>query len=215
MRIGVLALQGDVSSHRALLNDVIGPDDSVICVRRPDELGRVDALIVPGGESSVIDKLARRAGLFEPIRERIEAGMPCLGTCAGMILLADRVVSAIDGQQSFGGLDVTVRRNAFGRQVHSFEVDLQITGVTGPGDDFRAVFIRAPWVVETGPDVHTLAWAPDADGELRSVAVRAQHLLATAFHPELSGDNRLHRYFVEMARTIDTPDSRLRRAQRV
>lgn len=215
MRVGVLALQGDVSHHLALLREACRQDESVTSVRRPEELERVDALVIPGGESSVIDKLSRRADLYEPIRERIESGMPCFGTCAGMILLSERVEGAIEGQDAFGGLDITVRRNAFGRQVDSFEVGLPITGVTDDGPDFPAVFIRAPWAHEIGPGVQVLATVSSAEGVPRVVAAQAGALLATSFHPELSGDSRLHEHFLGLARAADTPDRRLRRAQSV
>lgn len=161
----------------------------VVPVRRVTELEQVDGLVVPGGESSVIDKLLRRFELFEPLRAAIADGLPVFGTCAGMILLADRIEDGIDGQQTLGGLDITVRRNAFGRQVDSFETDLDLRGIDG--GPFRAVFIRAPWVEAVGAGVEVLA---ESGGH--PVAVRQGQLLATAFHPEQSGDTRLHRAFV-------------------
>lgn len=200
MRVGVLALQGDVANHRRLLAG-LGVD--VAAVRSVDDLALVDGLVIPGGESSVMDKLARRVGLFDPLAQRLREGMPALGTCAGMIMLADQVEGAIEGQQSFGGLDATVRRNAFGRQVDSFEADLTITGVTDlgvpepePERSFRAVFIRAPWVERVGPQVEVLA-----EHAGHPVALRQGPLLATAFHPELTGDDRVHRLFLQSLRT--------------
>lgn len=187
MKIGVLSLQGDVREHARSLSDC-GVHSSLI--RRPSELEAVDALVIPGGESTTISKLARIFDIFEPIQERISAGMPVYGSCAGMILLADRVEDAIVGQESFGGLDVTVRRNAFGRQVDSFETDLTFKGITQP--PIRAVFIRAPWVESVGSSVEVLA---EVDGH--PVAVRSDHLFATSFHPELTGDNRIHKFFIE------------------
>ena len=187
MKIGVLSLQGDVREHARSLSDC-GVHSSL--VRRPSELEVVDALVIPGGESTTISKLARIFDIFEPIQERISAGMPVYGSCAGMILLADRVEDAIVGQESFGGLDVTVRRNAFGRQVDSFETDLIFKGITQP--PIRAVFIRAPWVESVGSSVEVLA---EVDGH--PVAVRSDHLFATSFHPELTGDNRIHKFFIE------------------
>ena len=187
MKIGVLSLQGDVREHARSLSDC-GVHSSLI--RRPSELEAVDALVIPGGESTTISKLARIFDIFEPIQERISAGMPVYGSCAGMILLADRVEDAIVGQESFGGLDVTVRRNAFGRQVDSFETDLIFKGITQP--PIRAVFIRAPWVESVGSSVEVLA---EVDGH--PVAVRSDHLFATSFHPELTGDNRIHKFFIE------------------
>ena len=187
MKIGVLSLQGDVREHARSLSDC-GVHSSL--VRRPTELEAVDALVIPGGESTTISKLARVFDIFQPIQERISAGMPVYGSCAGMILLADRVEDAIVGQESFGGLDVTVRRNAFGRQVDSFETDLIFKGITQP--PIRAVFIRAPWVESVGSSVEVLA---EVDGH--PVAVRSDHLFATSFHPELTGDNRIHKFFIE------------------
>jgi 5'-phosphate synthase pdxT subunit len=194
LRVGVLALQGDVANHLQML--ALAGADEVVTVRRPAELAAVDALVVPGGESSVIDKLARRVGLFDPLRARIAAGMPVLGTCAGLIMLADRVEGAIDGQRSLGGIDMVARRNAFGRQVDSFEVDLTVAGLDEP---FRAVFIRAPWVAQVGPSVQVLAAVTAPDGRTHPVAVRQGALMATAFHPELTADSRLHRAFVQLA----------------
>lgn len=190
----MLALQGDVVHHVRFL-ELAGA--TVSTVRRVRELDDVDALVIPGGESSVIDKLARATGLMQPLRERVAAGMPAFGTCAGMIMLADRVQGAIEGQQSVGGLDVTVQRNAFGRQVDSFEADLEIAGIASTDDPFRGVFIRAPWVEQVGPDVEVLAHAPGE--QAHPVVVRQGRLLATSFHPELTGDSRLHRAFLRLA----------------
>lgn len=186
MRVGVLALQGDFREHLFALEEC-GVNASV--VRRPSELAAVDALVLPGGESTAIAKLARSFEMFEPLKARIASGMPVYGSCAGMILLADRVLDAAVGQETFGGLDITVRRNAFGSQVDSFETDLEFSGITNP--PLRAVFIRAPWVESVGPAVEVLAKLEHA------VAVRQGGLLATSFHPELTGDNRIHRFFIE------------------
>ena len=186
MRVGVLALQGDFREHLFTLEEC-GVTPSL--VRRPSELAAVDALVLPGGESTAIAKLARSFEMFEPLKSRISAGMPVYGSCAGMILLADRVLDSAVGQETFGGLDITVRRNAFGSQVDSFETDLEFSGITNP--PLRAVFIRAPWVESVGPTVEVLAKFEHA------VAVRQDGLLATSFHPELTGDNRIHRFFIE------------------
>ena len=191
-RVGVLALQGDVREHVRVLTD-LGAE--ALKVRRPEELAGVDGLVLPGGESSVIDKLSRSFGMREPVRDAIAAGMPVYGTCAGMILLADRITDGIVGQQTFGGLDVTVRRNAFGSQVDSFEVDLAVP-VLGE-QPVHAVFIRAPLVEDAGPGVESLAQLEDG----RIVAVRQGSLLATAFHPEVSGEHRFHRLFLDTVRS--------------
>lgn len=163
-------------------------------VRRPEELARCDGLVLPGGESTTMYKLARTFDLFEPLVDRIRAGLPTFGTCAGMILLADRIEDGIKGQETLGGLDITVRRNAFGRQVDSFEGDLDFDGF---GDPVHAVFIRAPWVEEVGPEVEVLATVPSGPAAGRIVAVRQGSLMATSFHPEVGGDDRVHRYFVD------------------
>jgi 5'-phosphate synthase pdxT subunit len=189
-RVGVLALQGDVREHARVL---AGLGAHVVAVRRPDELASVDGLVLPGGESSVIDKLARAFGLQAPLREAIRSGLPVYGTCAGLILLADRVEGAIAGQESFGGLDVTVQRNAFGSQVDSFETDLDVVGLDAP---VHAVFIRAPLVTGAGASVQKLAALPDG----RVVAVRQGGLLGTSFHPEMTGETRFHQLFLEMVR---------------
>jgi 5'-phosphate synthase pdxT subunit len=186
MRVGVLALQGDFREHLFALEEC---GVSASLVRRTNELAAIDALVLPGGESTAIANLARSFDLFDPLKTRISAGMPVYGSCAGMILLADRVLDAAVGQETFGGLDITVRRNAFGRQVDSFETDLEFAGITNP--PVRAVFIRAPWVESVGATVEVLATYEHA------VAVQQGGLLATSFHPELTGDNRIHRYFIE------------------
>ncbi len=187
MKIGVLALQGDVREHIRSLGDC---GVTAVSVRRHEEIAEVDALVIPGGESTTIAKLALSFGVFDLISSRIAAGMPVYGSCAGMILLANKVLDAIEGQETFGGIDAVVRRNAFGRQVDSFEVDLQFSGITEA--PLRAIFIRAPWVESVAPEVSVLA---SVDGH--PVAIRQGHLLATSFHPELTGDNRVHRYFVD------------------
>jgi 5'-phosphate synthase pdxT subunit len=191
----VLALQGDVREHlRALADSGAEP----VPVRRASELDSVDGLVIPGGESTTIAKLAVAFELLEPLRERIAGGMPAYGSCAGMILLADRVLDGVEGQQTLGGLDVTVRRNAFGRQVDSFEETIAFTGV--PGGPFHAVFIRAPWVESVGPDVEVLGTVETGPAAGRIVAVRQGGLLATSFHPELAGDARVHALFVEIVK---------------
>ena len=195
--IGVFALQGDVREHLAALTRL---GAHAIAVRRPDELARCQGIVLPGGESTTMAKLARTFELLDPLRERIRGGMPALGTCAGMILLADRVLDGPSDQESIGGIDMTVRRNAFGRQVDSFETDLAFTGIEEP---VHAVFIRAPWVEEVGAGVEVLARAAD-----RVVAVRQGALMATSFHPEVGsaadrdgGDDRIHRLFVDLVHT--------------
>ncbi len=184
MKVGVLALQGDFREHIKASQDC---GHTAIEVRRESELSQVDALILPGGESTTIIHLAQNFDLYQPIKSAIAQGLPVYGSCAGMILLADRIIDGIEGQKSFGGLDITVRRNAFGRQVDSFESEL-----TFNGEAMHAVFIRAPWVEEVGPDVQVLANAAD-----HPVAVRQGSLLATSFHPELTQDLAVHRYFFE------------------
>jgi 5'-phosphate synthase pdxT subunit len=192
--IGVLALQGDVREHLHALAEC---DVLARPVRRPDELDSVDALVVPGGESTTMSKLAVEFGVLEPIRKRVAGGMPTYGSCAGMIMLATEVLDGRPDQRGFDGIEMTVRRNAFGRQVDSFEAEVPIGEIDG--GPFSAVFIRAPWVEKVGPDVQVLGRVADGPATGRIVAVRQQHLLATAFHPELTGDLRLHRYFVDMA----------------
>jgi pyridoxal 5'-phosphate synthase pdxT subunit len=191
--IGVLALQGDVREHLAALAE---QGARAVPVRRPEELAAVDGLVIPGGESTTIAKLADRFGLLEPLRKAVGAGLPVYGSCAGMILLADRLLDAPPDQQTVGGLDVTVRRNAFGRQVDSFESDLAFEGL--PGGPVRAVFIRAPWVEEAGEDVQVLGRVVGGPADGRIVAVRQGNLVATSFHPELTGDRRVHALFVDI-----------------
>jgi pyridoxal 5'-phosphate synthase pdxT subunit len=192
--IGVLALQGDVREHRAMLERA---GAATVAVRRPAELDQVDGIVMPGGESTTIYKLARTFGLFEPLRDAIRAGLPAFGTCAGMIMLADHIEGGIAGQETIGGLDVVVRRNAFGRQVDSFEADLDVTGFEQP---FHAMFIRAPWVEKVGQDVEVVARVATGEAVGRIVAVRQAALLATSFHPEITGDPRIHALFVDMVR---------------
>ncbi|SDT79481.1 pyridoxal 5'-phosphate synthase glutaminase subunit PdxT [Actinoplanes derwentensis] len=195
MNIGVLALQGDVREHLTALaeSDVLARP-----VRRPEELAEVDGLVIPGGESTAISKLAVSFGLLDPIRKRIADGMPVYGSCAGMIMLATTVLDGRSDQETFQGIEMTVRRNAFGRQVDSFEASVEIDDVDG--GPFHAVFIRAPWVEQVGGDVRVLGRVAEGADAGRIVAVRQGNLLATAFHPELTGDLRVHRYFVEMVR---------------
>jgi 5'-phosphate synthase pdxT subunit len=193
--VGVLALQGDVREH---LHALAEADAIARPVRRPEELDGVDALVIPGGESTTMSKLAIEFGLLEPIRARVAGGMPVYGSCAGMIMLATDVLDGRPDQQAFGGIDMTVRRNAFGRQVDSFEAPVVIDGIDGGA--FHAVFIRAPWVERVGPDVEVLGQVTQGPAAGRIVAVRQANLLATAFHPELTGDLRVHRFFVDMVR---------------
>jgi 5'-phosphate synthase pdxT subunit len=191
--VGVFALQGDVREHLRALAEcgvVARP------VRRPQDLAEVDALVIPGGESTTMSKLAIDFGLMEPIRSRIAAGMPAYGSCAGMIMLARTVLDGRPDQKSFEGIDMVVRRNAFGRQVASFEGPVDIEGIDG--GPFHAVFIRAPWVESVGPGVQTLGVVEGGPATGRIVAVRQGNVLATAFHPELTGDLRVHRHFVAM-----------------
>ena len=188
MKLGVLALQGDVREHISALNDC-GVDAKP--VRTSAEISSIEGLIIPGGESTTIAKLARSFDLFDLISGRIREGLPTYGSCAGMILLANELVDGAEGQETFGGLDVKVRRNAFGRQVDSFETDLDFLGL----GSVHAVFIRAPWVETLNSQVEVLA-AVEIDGVSHPVAVRQKSILATSFHPELTGDNRVHRYFV-------------------
>jgi 5'-phosphate synthase pdxT subunit len=197
-RVGVLALQGDVREHLQALA-ALGVEGSA--VRRPAELAAVDALVLPGGESTTMAKLARTFELLVPLRERVAAGLPVLGTCAGMILLADRIEDGVVGQETIGGLDITVRRNAFGRQVDSFEEDLHVDGVEGT---VHAVFIRAPWVEEVGDAVEVLGRVESGPAAGRIVAVRQGPMMATSFHPEVGGDSRIHELFLSGAGLLDT-----------
>jgi len=192
--VGVLALQGDVREHVAMLERA---GATAVTVRRPAELDRVDGLVMPGGESTTMSKLARTFELLDPLRERLRGGLPGFGTCAGMIMLADRIEGGVVGQETFGGLDVVVRRNAFGRQVDSFEADLDVVGFRDP---FHALFIRAPWVEKVGSDVRVVAKVASGHEVGRIVAVRQANLLATSFHPEITGDHRFHQLFVDQVR---------------
>ncbi|MGH3902220.1 MAG: pyridoxal 5'-phosphate synthase glutaminase subunit PdxT [Pseudonocardiaceae bacterium] len=195
--VGVLALQGDVRAHQRALGEC-GLRSTL--VRRPGELAEVDALVLPGGESTTMSRLLVAFGLMEPLRTRLAEGMPAYGSCAGMILLGREILDGRPDQQQLAALDAVVRRNAFGRQVHSFEADLEVAGV--PGGPIRAVFIRAPWVEQAGTGVEVLARVPDIPAAGRAagriVAVRQGCVLATAFHPELTGDWRVHQLFGEM-----------------
>ncbi|MCG2624615.1 pyridoxal 5'-phosphate synthase glutaminase subunit PdxT [Arthrobacter sp. I2-34] len=217
VKVGVLALQGDVREHAAALE---ASGAQAVTVRRPAELAGVDGLVIPGGESTTIDKLTRIFELDVPLKERIAEGMPVYGSCAGMIMLADEIADPSkdlggNPQQTLGGLDITVRRNAFGRQRESFETDLRFRGLefsaAAPGAEaapVHAVFIRAPWVERVGPSVEVLAKVEPAEashtqtlhGAARIVAVRSRHLLATSFHPEVTGERRIHELFIRMIR---------------
>jgi len=199
--IGVFALQGDVREHVRALESL---GAAAVPVRRPAELDGLDGLVLPGGESTTMYKLAAAFELLEPLRAAVAEGLPSFGSCAGMIMLADRIEDGIEGQRTVGGLDVVVRRNAFGRQVDSFEADVDFAGV--PGGPVHAVFIRAPWVESTGESVEVLARVETAEGDAaggRVVAVRGGRdgqLLATSFHPELTGDVRVHELFLQMVK---------------
>ncbi len=192
--VGVLALQGDVSEHARILREC-GAD--AVPVRRPSELDGLDGIVVPGGESTTMGKLVTELGLLQPLRDAVAAGLPAYGTCAGMIMLAGKLVDATRDQQTIGGMDMVVRRNAFGRQVDSFEGDLAFAGIDGP---LRAVFIRAPWVESVGDEVEVLARIESGPAAGMIVAARQGNVLATAFHPELTGDQRVHRLFLELVR---------------
>jgi len=187
MKVGVLALQGDVREH---IDSLLTCEVEAVPVRRASEIESIDALVLPGGESTTIAQLAEVFGIFDLLRNKINSGMPVYGSCAGMILLADQILDAKQGQKSFGGLDITVRRNAFGRQVDSFESDIAFDD--GSDQLIRAVFIRAPWVEKVSDTVQVLASI-----DSHPVAVRSKTALATSFHPEITGDNRIHRYFIE------------------
>ena len=190
--VGVLALQGDVAEHLRALSAV---GARAVTVRRPAELASVDALVIPGGESTTMSRLAATFDLLQPLQDAVRGGLPVYGTCAGMILLADELLDGRPDQDTVGGIDMTVRRNAFGRQVDSFETDVHLSplGV----EALRAVFIRAPWVERVGDQVEVLATLEHGPRAGTIVAVRQGSLLATSFHPELTGDTRLHRWFVE------------------
>ena len=193
--VGVLALQGDVPEHLRALE---AAGATAVTVRRPAELDRVDGLVIPGGESTTLWRLSVAFEVLEPLRKLIGEGLPAFGSCAGMIMLADRLADGVAGQQTYGGIDMTVRRNAFGRQIDSFERDIELTGLNaGAGGPLRAVFIRAPWVEQTGAGVTILG---TDQGTGRIVAVRQGPLLATAFHPELTPDRRIHEFFVDIVK---------------
>ena len=195
--IGVLSLQGGVREH---LEALTRAGATAVPVKTVEALDGLDGLVVPGGESTAIGRLLRVFGLLEPLRAHLAAGLPAYGSCAGMVLLADEVVDGLTGQPLLGGLDITVRRNAFGSQVDSFEAELPLTGLE---QDVHAVFIRAPWVERVGEGVEVLAREPGG----HAVAVRSGRLLATSFHPELTGDDRVHALFVDLVRsTMARPD---------
>ncbi|GGZ01980.1 pyridoxal 5'-phosphate synthase glutaminase subunit PdxT [Streptomyces nitrosporeus] len=190
--VGVLALQGDVREH---LTALTAAGAAARPVRRPEELAEADGLVLPGGESTTMSRLAVLFGMMDPLRERVAAGMPVYGTCAGMILLAGRILDPRAGQETVGGIDMTVRRNAFGRQNESFEAAVDVAGV--PGGPVEGVFIRAPWVESVGAGADVLAVYGG-----HAVAVRQANALATSFHPELTGDHRMHGLFVDMVRAV-------------
>jgi 5'-phosphate synthase pdxT subunit len=191
MKFGVLALQGDFREHIESLSSC---GITAIAAKTYSEIESLDALVIPGGESTTMSKLAKSFELFDLIKNRIAAGLPTYGSCAGMIMVANTIIEPASGQESFGGIDISVRRNAFGRQVESFESDLSITGISGA--PVRAVFIRAPWVESWGSEVEVLASVEKA-GAVHPVAVRQGKVLATSFHPELTNDHRIHQLFVE------------------
>jgi pyridoxal 5'-phosphate synthase pdxT subunit len=196
LRVGVLAVQGDVREH---INSLTSLNVAVQKVRNPEELKTVNALVIPGGESTTISMLAKRVGLMNPLRKFVKDGFAVYGTCAGMIMLADEILDGRSDQETIGGLDITVRRNAFGRQVDSFETDLSVKDFD---KSFRAIFIRAPWVERIGESVEVLASVTAENGTQHPVMVRQGSVLATAFHPELTTDNRVHEYFVQMAKSV-------------
>lgn len=222
--VGVLALQGDVVEHIAMLQRA---GATARRVRRPGELEGLDGIVIPGGESTTMHKLARTFDLYEPLREAIAAGLPAFGTCAGMIMLADHIDNPIVGQESIGGIDVVVRRNAFGRQVDSFEaeVDLEVdvdvdavadveVGASAGAGSFRVLFIRAPWVTKVGTDVEVVARIASGGSVGRIVAVRQANLLATSFHPEITGDRRMHDIFLRMVASHVTGSSKSERTEK-
>ena len=195
LRVGVLALQGDVREH---LNSLSSLNVAVQKVRTVEELETVNALVIPGGESTTISMLAKRVGLMNPLKQFVKDKKAVYGSCAGMIMLADEILDGRNDQETIGGIDITVRRNAFGRQVDSFETDLTIKNFE---KEFRAVFIRAPWVERIGIEVEVLATVKTSENIEHPVMVRQDNLLATAFHPELTTDTRIHEYFVQMAKS--------------
>ena len=191
-KIGVLALQGDVREHIFAIEKC---EAIAIEVKRPSDLGKLDGLIIPGGESTTIAKLLRIFDLFEPLQKALRNGLPVYGSCAGMILLANKIIDGTADQETLEVIDITVKRNAFGRQVDSFEQELLIPEI----DDkpFNAIFIRAPWIEEIGADVKSLADLTTVGGKVHSVLARSKTALVSSFHPELSGDLRVHRYFID------------------
>lgn len=193
-RIGVLALQGDFREHAQCLRDAGAI--SVSLVRTPADLETIDALVIPGGESTAMSKLAMAFEVLEPIRKRIKNGMPVYGSCAGMIMLAKNIIDGRQDQETFGGLDIDVRRNAFGRQVDSFEADLH-TSIFG-NDIVKAIFIRAPWVENFGEETEVLARVESGENQGAVVAVKQGNVMATSFHPELTNDLRFHKYFIDL-----------------
>lgn len=193
--IGVLAIQGAVREHIALLE---AAGAKAMPIRHAADIPKVSGIVLPGGESTTISKLAVIDGLMEPLREAARSDVPMYGSCAGMILLADRILDGRPDQQTIGGIDMTVRRNAFGRQVDSFEGGIDLEGI--PGGPYPGIFIRAPWVEEIGASIEVLGRVGSGAAEGRIVAVRDRNLMATSFHPELTGDTRVHQYFVEMVR---------------
>jgi len=193
--IGVLAIQGAVREHLHLLEEA---GARAVPLRHASDIALVSGIVLPGGESTTISKLAVIDGLMEPLRDAALSGMPMYGSCAGMILLADRILDGRPDQETIGGIDMTVRRNAFGRQVDSFEGGIDLEGIEG--GPFPGVFIRAPWVEEIGPKVEVIGRVGSGSTAGRIVAVRDRNLIATSFHPELTGDTRVHQYFVEMVR---------------
>ena len=195
-RIGILALQGDVREHHHALTRA---GAEACSIRRPSELDEIDGIVIPGGESTTMSKLLVILDLLDPLRKALAEGLPAYGSCAGMIMLASNILDTRPDAQHLDALDITVRRNAFGRQVASFETDLELEGIAG--GPMRAVFIRAPWVESTGPDVQVLGTVPDGPAAGRVVAVREGNVLATSFHPEVTGDLRVHEYFAEMVRS--------------
>ncbi len=195
--IGVLALQGGVHEHLVALERSGAASRAV---KTQEQLSEVDGLVIPGGESTTMDKLARKFELLEPLREARAGGMPMFGSCAGMIMLADRIVGAIEGQESIGGLDITVERNAFGRQSESFETQIAIEGIRDSEREFEGIFIRAPWVITAGESCEVIARISSGPHKGRIVGVRNDTLMATSFHPELTADPRVHECFVEMVR---------------
>jgi len=195
MTLGILALQGDVREHTAAFESL---GEEVRPVLGPEDLVGLDGVVVPGGESTTLSLLLESSGLFDPLEAALREGLPAFGTCAGMILLAERVLDGREDQRRFAAVELTVRRNAYGRQNASFECDLGVE-VLGP-DPLHAVFIRAPVVEETGPDVEVLARLESGDGAGTPVLCRQGSVLVTSFHPELTGDRRLHQLFVEMTK---------------